>query len=349
MSGRPYTLQEIENQAQALEDAQQTLLACGAQVAELLESAPRVVFVGCGSALNIAFAAAPVFAAATRRVAMPAAAGDVFMYPQALIEPGSVVVCISRSGETTETVQAQRTAQAQGCATVALTAYPDSTLAQEAQAAVVLAGSQERSVTTTGSVSAMIHASTLLALQAAGERARLAEAGRVISACAELLPRARRLAQEIGEQVQFSKVAFVGAGPHYGLAREAQLKFKEMTLLPSDAYPLLDYRHGPMSNVDEQMLLGIFGSGPGAALEDQLATEMEALGGTAVLVSESPASATPRRYHLNLDSGLDETLALPLQLFLFQYLAYDTAVRLGYDPDRPRNLTHYVRIEVSEP
>ncbi len=59
---------------------------------------------------------------------------------------------------------------------------------------------------------------------------------------------------------------------------------------------------------------------------------MEALGATTVLVSESSASAT-----------------LPLQLLLFQYLAYYTAIRLGYDPDRPKNLTYYVRIEVSEP
>lgn len=347
MSARPHTLQEIESQAQALQDAQQTLSCYGAEVVQLLQPAPRVLFVGCGSALNIAFAAAPVFALTTRRVAMPVAAGDIFLYPQAFIEPGSAVVCISRSGETTETVQAQRSAQSQGGRTVALTAYPNSTLAQGAEASIILTGSQEQSITTTGSVSAMIHACTLLALQAAGEENRLAEAARVIEVCEELLPRAQRLAEEILDEVQFSKVAFVGAGPHYGLAREAQLKFKELTLLPSDAYPLLDYRHGPMSNIDSQMLLGIFGSGPGAALEDQLAAEMEALGATTVLMSERRRRQAQRRYRLSLNSGLEDLLALPLQLPLFQYLAYYTSIRLGYDPDHPKNLTHYVQIKVS--
>jgi len=342
-----HTLREIESQPQALQDAQQTLSACGAQVVRLLQPAPRVLFVGCGSALNIAFAAAPVFAITTGQMAVPVAAGDIFLYPQASIEPGSAVVCISRSGETTETVQAQRTARALGCRTAALTAYPDSPLAQEADVAIVLTGSQEQSVTTTASVSAMIHAGTLMALQTAGEDSRLAEAGQAIEVCKELLPRTRRLAERILEEVPFNKVAFVGAGPHYGLAREVQLKFKEMTLLPSDAYPLLDYRHGPMSNADSQMLLGIFGSGPGEALEDQLAPEMEALGATTVLVSESSQPQARRRYHLSLDSGLDELLALPLQLPLFQYLAYYTSIRLGYDPDHPKNLTHYVQIEVS--
>ena len=63
MSATPHTLQEIEKQAEALDDAQQRLLACGPEVAELLDSAPRVLFVGCGSARNGAFAAAPVVAA----------------------------------------------------------------------------------------------------------------------------------------------------------------------------------------------------------------------------------------------------------------------------------------------
>jgi len=342
-----YTLQEIESQAEALRDAQQRLSFCGAEVGQILRAAPRVLFVGCGSALNIAFVAAPVYAITAGRVAIPVAAGDIFLYPEAFVEPGSAVVCISRSGETTETVQAQRTAQSQGCQTIALTAYSDSTLAQEAQVAVVLPGSQEQSVTTTRSVSAMVHVCTLMALEAAGHETRLAEASQVVELCKELLPRAQRLATKIVERVPFSKVAFIGAGPHYGLAREAQLKFKEMTLLPSDAYPLLDYRHGPMSNVDAQMLLGIFSSGPGAVLEDQLAAEMEALGATTVLVLETSGTLAPDRYHLSLDSGLDELLSLPLQLPLFQYLAYYTSLKLGYDPDHPRNLSHHVQIEVS--
>ncbi len=346
MSVGLYTLHETESQAEALRDAQQRVSLCGAEVARILRAAPRVLFVGCGSALNIAFVAAGVYAITTESASVPVAAGDIFLYPQAFLEANTAVVCISRSGETTETVQAQRTAQSQGCQTVALTAYPDSTLAQEAHLSVVLPGSQERSVTTTRSVSAMVHACTLMALEATGDDTKLAEAKHLVEVCERLLPQAQRLAKEIMERVQFNKVAFVGAGPHYGLAREAQLKFKEMTLLPSDAYPLLDYRHGPMSNVDTQMLLGIFGSGPGASLEDQLAAEMEALGATTVLVTESSASPSSGRYHLSLGSGLDELLSLPLQLPLFQYLAYYTSVKLGYDPDHPRNLSHHVQIEV---
>ena len=76
---------------------------------------------------------------------------------------------------------------------------------------------------------------------------------------------------------------------------------------------------------------------------------MEALGATTVVVSEGRGPHTERGYHLSLDSGLDELLALPLQLPLFQYLAYYTSITLGYDPDHPKNLTHYVQIEVSEP
>jgi len=79
----------------------------------------------------------------------------------------------------------------------------------------------------------------------------------------------------------------------------------------------------------------------------QLAADMEALGATTVVVSEGSVPQTERGYCLSLDSGLDELLAVPLQLPLFQYLACYTAMRIGYDPDNPKNLTHYVQIEVS--
>ena len=106
-------------------------------------------------------------------------------------------------------------------------------------------------------------------------------------------------------------------------------------------------RHGPISNVEPQMLPGMFGSGRGEALEDQLATEMAALGATTVLVSESCGLQARPRHHLSLSTGLDELLALPLQLPLFRYLADYTAIRLGYGPDHPKNLTHDAQIEVS--
>jgi len=329
-SSRPYTLQEIEIQGQVLQDAQQTLSTCGAQAAQLLQSAPRILLSGCESALNVAYMLASIFAGTTGRLAMPAPADDVFLYPQTVIGPGTAMVCISRSEQTTETIQAPRTARSQDYRTAALTVYSDSLLAREADVVIVLTGSREQSVTTTGPVAAMVHADTFLVLRVMDEGIRPAETTRIIKACEELLPHPRRLAEDILVEALFSRVAFVGASPHYGLAREAQLRFKKMPLLPSDAYSPVYYRH------DYGWSVGRFAD---ATMYLRLQTWSSA-GRSIGRSNGGPASHNCA----DAEELLDELLALLLQLPLFECLIYYTAVRLSYDSDRLNNLTHYAQI-----
>ena len=94
-----------------------------------------------------------------------------------------------------------------------------------------------------------------------------------------------RIGKKISSDRQIKKYAFVGSGSYYGLAREAQLKIKEMVLLPSDSYISLDYQHGPMSNVDKNMLVTIMVSDSGMKYDIELAGNMKSLGGRVFIMS----------------------------------------------------------------
>ena len=121
-----------------------------------------------------------------------------------------------------------------------------------------------------------------------GHLARLPKLGRGV------VERAHELGRGIGENLSIKRFAFVGSGSLIGMARESQLKIKEMVLLPSDSYPLLDYRHGPKSNVDESMLITVFTTDRTKSVEGEFIAEMKGLGGR-LLVTATGAGPSSRR------------------------------------------------------
>ncbi|MDO9541423.1 MAG: SIS domain-containing protein, partial [Kiritimatiellia bacterium] len=138
-----------------------------------------------------------------------------------------------------------------------------------------------------------------------------------------------------------AKYAFIGSGPFYGVARECQLKIKEMTLLPSDSYPLMDYRHGPKSNVDEHMLIVMLCSEKGRQWESECANELVSLGGKLMIIGDS--NLPPKHNDkYELKTGLSDYARAPLYLPLVQTMAAWRAINLGLNPDQPRNLTYWV-------
>jgi glucosamine--fructose-6-phosphate aminotransferase (isomerizing) len=100
----------------------------------------------------------------------------------------------------------------------------------------------------------------------------------------------------------------VGSGSYYGLAREAQLKVKEMVLLPSDSYVSLDYQHGPMSNVDPQMLVTVMVSDAGRFYDLTLARNMKNLGGKVLVLCDRGGQEFHgyTDYIVELNSGLGD-------------------------------------------
>lgn len=309
----------------------------------MLHSTGGIILTGCGSALNIAFAAAPILQRFAGVVARAIPAADLVQFPEACLpaDGKSLVIGISRSGETTETVYAVRMAKERGCPTLALTCFP-STMSREAQAAIILTCCQEKSICTTNSVTGMVLALQLaLGGRQTGFRAqleRLPEIGE------HLIGKAMELGEGFGKESAIAKYAFLGSGPLYGIARECQLKLKEMTLLPSDSYPLMDYRHGPKSNIDQGMLMTMLCSTVGGDWERECADELMQYGGRLLAIGDGSFSGG-HTHRLDLASGLDDYARPILYLPLVQTMAVYKAISLGMDPDRPQNLSYWVKTE----
>jgi glucosamine--fructose-6-phosphate aminotransferase (isomerizing) len=339
-------LAEILNQPNAWADTIGSVEARSSQLLELVEGCDEVVFTGCGSGLNAAVAIAPTFQHFTGIKAQAVPAAEVLFFPETVFVDSSrcLVVLISRSGSTTETVMACDVAKGRNMRTLAITCYPESALVRQSVEALVLESANEASVTTTQSLTSMILCGQVMS----GILSRNARYLKQL----ELLPQLGRavidryhdLGQRIAENESVSKFAFVGSGPLRGIAREGQLKIKEMVLLPSDSYPLLDYRHGPKSNVDEHMLITVLMSDRARRVEIEFLAEMKSLGGKLfVLCDMADRGITQYADYLGeVESGLSEFARDILYLPPIHFLAYYKSLALGLSPSSPVNLSYWV-------
>ena len=344
-----HTFAEIMTQADSWEGVTRRIDEQAGKYKDLYTGSEDILFTGCGSAFNISYAVAPFFQKLSGKTCRPVHASDLMMTPELFLNGNrpTLVVGFSRSGETTESLAALETAGKAGAATIAVVCFAQSRLANLADATLVLEEAVEKSVATTRSLTAMILAGYYLA----GVCTENSE----VCNCLKTLPNISRrkmddfheLGRQIGTEEQLTKFAFLGSGSYYGLAREAQLKVKEMVLQPSDSYVSLDYQHGPMSNVDENMLVTIMVSDAGQVYDLELAKNMKGLGGKLLVLCDKDTQgfAGVADYVMELNTGLGDGLRDILYMPVIQFMAYYKSLAGGYDPDNPENLFYYVGLK----
>lgn len=342
------TFSEIWSQAEAWTGTMDRIDRDEARLAGLFEGAEQVIFLGCGSAYNASFSIAARFQSLTGICCKPVHASEFFLFNDMFLCGGkkTVAVLISRSGTTTETMTALRKAAELGCGTLSITCFPESPMHLEADQAIVLEEASEKSVATTRSLTSMVLAGKYLAAKVAGDEAIESEYRKLPEVAARKMPAFQTLAERINKYSEIRKFAFVGSGTYYGLAREAQLKIKETTLLPADSYVSLDYQHGPMSNVDEHMLVTILSSDAGREYDQILAHNMKNLGGRVLVLTDSSVEdfMDCSDFVMQLGSGLGDGVRDILYMPTLQFMAWYKSVSEGYDPDHPKNLQYFVEI-----
>jgi len=342
-----HTLHEIRSQAEAWDGTLARIDRDAAELGALLACAEEIIVAGCGSGFNVAYAVAPVLQRATGKSCRAAHASDLVIHPDSFLSRSheTLVMVYSRSGATTESVMAMDTAQAAGHKVLAVVCYAASPMATDADAVLVLAEAVEQSVTTTRSFTAMVLAGHYLAAVAARDEVARRAMRELPALVAARMADFEALGKQISEDPAIAKYAFLGSGARYGLAREAQLKVKEMVLLPADSYVSLDYRHGPMSNVDEGMLVTVLGSQAGQGYDADLIRDMKGLGGQVfALFNRSRAGAACADYRLDLDVALGDDQGDVLYMPALQFLATYKSLAVGCDPDHPRHLSHHVEL-----
>ena len=347
-----HTLSEIKSQADSWKGVFRRIDQNAGQFKDMVAKADDIILAGCGSAFNIAHAVAPVFQKISGKTCRAVHASDMAINQDMFLNGNrnNLVIVYSRSGNTTESVLALKKAGEAGAATIAVDCFAESRMPKIADAALILEEAVEESVTTTRSLTAMVLAGYYLAAVCEGDHTACEDLKKLPGLGREKMDLFHEIGRKISEDEQIAKYAFLGSGSYYGLAREAQLKVKEMVLLPADSYVSLDYQHGPMSNVDEHMLVTIMVSDAGRSYDLELAGNMKSLGGKLFVICDADGEgfADCADYLLQLNTGLGDGVRDVLYMPVLQFMAYYKSLRVGCDPDNPKNLSYHVELAVRE-
>ncbi len=312
------------------------------------EHAPeQALVIGCGSTYYLSRAAAATLNHHAGIAARALPSSELWLYGRAPRQKRTMLLAVSRSGTTTETLWATDRFQAEcdGPALV-VTCYPDSPLAQKADLVLACPEAQEESVAQTRSFSSMYLLTLGLSALLAPDQTMLDRLERLPAALTSLIERLGNLSQQLGQDERIQRFFFLGSGALYGLACEAMLKTKEMSLSYSEAYHAMEFRHGPMSMVDEQSLVVGLLSDVGLERELGVLRDMQALGGRTLALIDDAARLGDTRpdYVVELKSDLDEWTRGALCLPVLQRIAFHRAIAKGLNPDRPHNLKAVIEL-----
>ena len=337
-----HTYQEIINQPQAWAQALEVMLSQKGEITQLLGMNPKiqVLFTGCGSTYYLSLAAASLFQELTGRGSRAVPGGELILYPDSAYEVDmpTLLVAISRSGTTTETVAAvQKFKQAGRGPVLVITNYEDTPLSRLGDIKITIPAGQEESVAQTRSFASMYIAATAFAAISAGRNDLLSVMEKLPPLGINLFQEYDGLAHKIGENLKLDRFYFLGSGPRYGLACETNLKMKEMTLTHSEPFHFFEFRHGPMSMVTNTSAVIGMRSSVNASHEQTVLNEMQNLGGQILSLGESDADVA-------FESHLPEEVRNVLYLPVLQLMAFYRAKAKGLNPDQPRNLNAVVKL-----
>jgi len=336
-----HTYAEIKSQPQAWQNALEVTAALTCGIRSFTDKYDRVIFSGCGSTFYLSLAGAALYQQLSGKVARAVPGSELLLNPSSVLEKDTptLLIAISRSGTTSEIVKAvEQFKRPRNGDVITITNY-DTDLAVLGDLSIILPAGQEESVAQTRSFSSMYVALNALCTFAARRDDLSIAMSRLPDVGQRLLTEYEGLAKEIGENLSFDRFYFLGSGGRYGLACEANLKMKEMTLTHSEPFHVLEFRHGPMSMVGKTaVVIGLL-SEQNYEQEQAVVNEMEELGAHGFTLSES-------RGDVIFQSGIPEESRGVLYLPVLQLMAFYRSLAKGLNPDSPKNLTAVVTLDL---
>lgn len=331
------TYREIKSQTEAWAQALEVASAARLPAASDYD---QVLFTGCGSTYYLSVAAAALYQELTGCPARAVPGGELVLNAKTVMtDQKTLLVAISRSGSTTETVTAVERFRAQKRGDVVVISNYDEVLSKLADVNIVIPLGQEHSVAQTRSFASMYVAACVLCARMAGRNDLVEGMKKLPEVGNRVIRNYETLAKEIGENLEFDRFYFLGSGIHYGLACEANLKMKEMTLTHSEPFHFLEFRHGPMSMVNQNaVVIGIL-SELNRAHETKVLAEMKELGGTTIALGEKDSD-------VQFEASIPESVRGVLYLPVLQLMAFYRSVAKGLNPDRPNHLTAVVQLDL---
>lgn len=333
-------LLDIESQWQGWHQAVELVTASAGTIRELVVGR-QARFLGAGSSYYLGNVASSVWAE-LGLAASSVPASEPLLHPRRYPwDAHDVAIAVSRSGTTTETLEALKRAKAAGAKTIAITTVDDSLIGEVADLTFVVSAAAEQATVQTRSFSSQLMTSLCLAAQLRTPE----DLGRLRSwlpNAPELIARSSGAVARLG--MHWDRAYFLGTGTMVGLAQEGALKMKETALTEAEAFQTLEFRHGPKSMVDERTLVIGLLSEESEAQELKVLREVHELGAQLFLVGVAQPTDFPG-VAVDVGGGVPPTLNAPLHLPALQFLAHRRAIHQGIAPEHPRNLSFAVQLD----
>jgi glucosamine--fructose-6-phosphate aminotransferase (isomerizing) len=315
----------------------------------------RMVIVSCGTSFHAGLAAGHLIES-WAGIPCEVAVASEWRYRDTPLGPRDLVLGITQSGETADTIAALRLARERGARTVAMTNVPGSQATREVESVLMTLAGMEMGVAATKTFTAQVSLLAILALRLAEVRrglppARRAELRTAIEALPEQVAaflRGHHPIPEIAARYASSPF-FVFLGRHVGVpaALEGALKLKEIAYIPTEAYPAGEMKHGPIALISESTPVVCVATE--SHVSDKLrsnVSEVRARGACVIeIATDGDEDAQHRAEDVVYVPRTEPLLAPVVAVLPLQLLAYETARRLGLDVDRPRNLAKTVTVE----
>jgi glucosamine--fructose-6-phosphate aminotransferase (isomerizing) len=337
-----FMLKEIFEQADTIKRAASQDRATIEEITNRIRKARGVFLIGCGSSYNACLSASYLFSKLASFHINTVLASEFSAYEDFLKED-TLVIAVTQSGETIDVLDAIKTAKQKGCQIISIVNVVGSSATQFADTSIFLNAGPEVSVLSTKTYTAQLAVLTLLAFSLAG---RYNEGVRELKFLENVLlnltsRHMREEIKELADKLATTEHIFVlGRGSLYATALEAALKIKEVSYIHAEAFAGGELKHGPISLIGKGTPIIVFFSKDTESKILSNAMEVKSRGG--YLIGIGPAKLDVFDFPIKVPES--EELNPICQIIPIQILAYQLAVILGHDPDRPRNLAKSVTV-----
>ena len=289
--------------------------------------------------------------------------GSEFRYRDPIIQPKTLTIVISQSGETADTLAAQREAKQKGSRTLAICNVVGSMITREANGTLMTHAGPEIGVASTKAFTAQITALVILGmylgqvrgtLDPASSRDLVQELAHIPAKLEHVLSDTSIYESIVRALFRASDFLYLGRGIHFPIALEGALKLKEISYIHAEGYPAGEMKHGPNALIDENLPVVVLATRDPASQESQVhyektlsnIQEVKARSGIVVAIAcEGDEEVAKMADHLITIPHTRELLFPLIEMIPLQLLAYYIAVRRGCDVDQPRNLAKSVTVE----
>jgi glucosamine--fructose-6-phosphate aminotransferase (isomerizing) len=325
-------------------------------------AAEKINIIACGTSWH-AGQAGKFMIETLARVPVEVDYASEWRYRNPIVDPKTITLVISQSGETADTIAAQREAKARGSKTLAICNVVGSMITREAAGTIYTHAGPEIGVASTKAftgqltalyVFAMYLAQTRGVMTAEQARAAMLELTRIPAKLESILTH-DQACDDLAKQYQkVHDFLFLGRGIHYPIALEGALKLKEISYIHAEGYPAGEMKHGPNALIDENLPVVVIATrdanNPGSMLRYEKTIsnlkEVKARSGVVIaLATEGDEEIKEAADHVLYVPAAPEELLPILEIVPLQLLAYHIAVRRGCDVDQPRNLAKSVTVE----